>query len=160
MTHRELAPGQGQWKFPNINGPHGVCSSPFRILDDCGGAFAMGSIGGSVFQGIKGFRNAPSGMSRRMIGSLTAIKTRAPLIGGGFAVWGFTFSTVDCTLNHIRKKDDPWNSIISGFVTGGALAVRSGYGAMLGSAIFGGVILAMIEGAGIMMSKYGSQMSG
>lgn len=34
--------------------------SPWRIVDDCGGAFSMGAIGGSVFHGIKGFRNAPS----------------------------------------------------------------------------------------------------
>jgi len=34
--------------------------SPWRIVDDCGGAFAMGAIGGSVFHSIKGFRNAPS----------------------------------------------------------------------------------------------------
>ena len=35
-------------------------SSPFRIVDDCGGAFTMGIIGGGVFQAVKGFRNAPS----------------------------------------------------------------------------------------------------
>lgn len=39
---------------------------PWRIVDDCGGAFAMGAIGGSIFQGIKGFRNAPSGFGRRI----------------------------------------------------------------------------------------------
>uniref|UniRef100_A0AAR2LQE5 Translocase of inner mitochondrial membrane 17 homolog B (yeast) n=1 Tax=Pygocentrus nattereri TaxID=42514 RepID=A0AAR2LQE5_PYGNA len=32
---------------------------PWRIVDDCGGAFTMGAIGGGVFQSIKGFRNAP-----------------------------------------------------------------------------------------------------
>lgn len=40
---------------------------PYRIVDDCGGAFAMGCIGGGVFQSIKGFRNAPSGFNRRMV---------------------------------------------------------------------------------------------
>ncbi|XP_073757935.1 mitochondrial import inner membrane translocase subunit Tim17-B isoform X3 [Callorhinus ursinus] len=35
------------------------CGSPWRIVDDCGGAFTMGVIGGGVFQAIKGFRNAP-----------------------------------------------------------------------------------------------------
>ena len=29
-------------------------------MDDCGGAFTMGLIGGGIFQAIKGFRNAPS----------------------------------------------------------------------------------------------------
>lgn len=28
-------------------------------MDDCGGAFSMGSIGGGIFQAVKGFRNAP-----------------------------------------------------------------------------------------------------
>lgn len=99
---------------------------PYRIVDDCGGAFAMGCIGGGVFQMIKGFRNAPSGFSRRMLGSLTAIKQRSPIIAGNFAVWGGMFSTIDCTLVHFRKKEDPWNSIISGAATGGILAARNG----------------------------------
>lgn len=38
---------------------------PMRILEDLGGAFAMGLIGGGIFQGIKGFRNAPTGVNRR-----------------------------------------------------------------------------------------------
>lgn len=33
--------------------------SPWRIVDDCGGAFTMGAIGGGLFQSVKGFRNAP-----------------------------------------------------------------------------------------------------
>jgi len=33
--------------------------SPWRIVDDCGGAFTMGAIGGGIFQAIKGFRNSP-----------------------------------------------------------------------------------------------------
>jgi len=33
--------------------------SPYRIVDDCGGAFSMGAIGGSIFHGIAGIRNAP-----------------------------------------------------------------------------------------------------
>ncbi|XP_017471641.1 PREDICTED: probable mitochondrial import inner membrane translocase subunit Tim17 1 [Rhagoletis zephyria] len=99
---------------------------PFRIIDDCGGAFAMGCIGGGIFQAIKGFRNAPSGLNKRLVGSLAAIKVRSPVIAGNFAVWGGMFSTIDCTLVHFRKKEDPWNSIISGFATGGILAARNG----------------------------------
>jgi len=77
---------------------------PFPIIDDCGGAFAMGFIGGGVFQATKGFRNAPSGFGNRMLGSLSSIKTRSPTIGGNFAVWGGMFSTIDCTLVHFCKK--------------------------------------------------------
>ncbi|XP_041632367.1 mitochondrial import inner membrane translocase subunit Tim17-A [Drosophila kikkawai] len=126
---------------------------PYRIVDDCGGAFAMGCIGGGVFQAIKGFRNAPSGISRRLIGSMIAIKTRSPVIAGNFAIWGGMFSTIDCTLVHFRKKEDPWNSIISGAATGGILAARNGVPAMAGSAIIGGVLLALIEGVGILFTR-------
>ncbi|XP_041564483.1 mitochondrial import inner membrane translocase subunit Tim17-B isoform X1 [Drosophila elegans] len=126
---------------------------PYRIVDDCGGAFAMGCIGGGVFQAIKGFRNAPAGINRRLIGSIIAIKTRSPVIAGNFAVWGGMFSTIDCTLVHFRKKEDPWNSIISGAATGGILAARNGVPAMAGSAIIGGVLLALIEGVGILFTR-------
>ncbi|CAH1100814.1 unnamed protein product [Psylliodes chrysocephalus] len=130
---------------------------PWRIVDDCGGAFTMGLIGGGVFQSIKGFRNAPSGINRRLIGSLTSIKQRSPIIAGNFAVWGGMFSTIDCALIHIRKKEDPWNSIISGAATGGILAARNGLPAMAGSAFIGGVLLALIEGVGILFTRLSAE---
>lgn len=132
-------------------------SSPWRILDDCGGAFAMGCIGGSIFQSIKGFKNAPKGFNRRLQGSWSAVRQRAPIIGGNFAVWGGVFSTIDCTMVHLRKKEDPWNSIISGAATGAVLAVRHGTGTMVGSAVVGGVLLAFIEGAGILIQRMTSE---
>ncbi len=33
-------------------------SSPYRITDDVGGAFAMGTIGGSLFHTVIGYKNA------------------------------------------------------------------------------------------------------
>jgi len=119
---------------------------PARIIDDTGGAFAMGAIGGSAYYGFKGYRNAPKGA--RLAGSLSMIKLRAPVIGGNFAVWGFLFSTFDCTYAHLRKRDDPWNSIMSGATTGGILALRAGWKATATNAVIGGVLLALIEGMG------------
>ncbi|XP_010888975.1 mitochondrial import inner membrane translocase subunit Tim17-B [Esox lucius] len=98
---------------------------PWRIVDDCGGAFTMGAIGGGVFQSIKGFRNAPVGIQHRLKGSANAVRIRAPQIGGSFAVWGGLFSTIDCGLVRIRGKEDPWNSITSGAMTGAVLAARN-----------------------------------
>ena len=46
----------------------------------------------------------------RRIGALTAIKARAPVLGGNFGVWGGLFSTYDCAMKGIRKKEDPWNA--------------------------------------------------
>mmetsp|Transcript_27890 Transcript_27890/g.34425 ORF Transcript_27890/g.34425 Transcript_27890/m.34425 type:complete len:231 (+) Transcript_27890:108-800(+) len=125
---------------------------PWRIVDDIGGAFSMGAIGGGAFHIIRGAWNAPS--NSRMVGSLNACTARAPLLGGQFAVWGGLFACCDCSLTAIRRKEDPWNSILSGAATGGMLAARAGPKAMASSAFFGGVILAMIEGFGIAMTKY------
>lgn len=60
------------------------------------------------------------------MGSLAAIKERSPIVAGNFAVWGGMFSTIDCSLVYLRQKEDPWNSIMSGALTGGILAARNG----------------------------------
>lgn len=52
-------------------------------------------------------------------------------------------------LTQRSKKEDPWNAIIAGFFTGGALAVRGGYKAMRNGAIGCAILLAVIEGVGI-----------
>lgn len=91
------------------------------------------------------------------IGSLSAIKQRSPIIAGNFAVWGGMFSTIDCALIQMRKKEDPWNSIISGAATGGILAARNGLPAMAGSAFIGGMLLALIEGVGIMFTRLSAE---
>jgi hypothetical protein len=44
--------------------------------------------------------NSPYG--ERRIGALTAIKARAPVLGGNFGVWGGLFSTFDCAVKGIR----------------------------------------------------------
>jgi hypothetical protein len=79
------------------------------------------------------------------------------VLGGNFAVWGGCFATLDCTLTYVRKKEDPWNAILSGFGTGGILAARAGPKAATQSAVVGGVLLALIEGLGIMITKYTAQ---
>ncbi|MEE6493109.1 hypothetical protein FKM82_016740 [Ascaphus truei] len=129
---------------------------PWRIVDDCGGAFSMGAIGGGIFHAIKGFRNSPQGINHRFRGSLVSIRTRAPQLGGSFAVWGGLFSMIDCGMVKVRGKEDPWNSITSGAMTGAILAARNGPIAMVGSAAMGGILLALIEGAGILLTRFAS----
>jgi len=86
-------------------------------------------------------------------------------------VWGGLFSTFDCAvkgircarMHHIcqkyiadelsRKKEDPWNAILGGFFTGGALAVRGGARAMRNNAIGCAILLAVIEGVGIAFGR-------
>lgn len=82
-----------------------------------------------------------------------AVQARAPILGGNFAVWGGLFSAFDCTFTAIRRKEDPWNSIMSGFFTGGVLAIRAGPKVAGKQALIGGVLLAMIEGLGVLLNK-------
>eukprot|EP00271_Cylindrocystis_brebissonii_P001545 TRINITY_DN11810_c0_g1_i1.p1 TRINITY_DN11810_c0_g1~~TRINITY_DN11810_c0_g1_i1.p1 ORF type:complete len:258 (+),score=51.77 TRINITY_DN11810_c0_g1_i1:280-1053(+) len=137
-------------------GEYGREPCPDRVLDDVGGAFAMGAVGGSAWHFIKGMRDSPRG--ERWLGGSQAVRLNAPKIGGSFAVWGGLFSTFDCAIVYVRKKEDPWNLIASGFLTGGFLQLRAGPRSALYSAIFGGVILGMIEGVGIMLNRMTSAL--
>eukprot|EP00128_Syssomonas_multiformis_P016942 Colp12_sorted_trinity150504_noHs@7239 len=127
---------------------------PYRILDDLGGAFAMGAIGGGIWHLGKGFKNSPKGF--KLQGAISSAKVRAPVLGGNFAVWGGMFSTFDCALVAVREKEDPWNAIASGALTGGCLAARGGLSASLKSAAVGGVLLALIEGLSIAITRFTS----
>jgi mitochondrial import inner membrane translocase subunit TIM17 len=128
---------------------------PHRLWGDFGGAFAMGGVGGAVWHAYKGARNSPKGA--RVAGSLVAVRTRAPILGGQFAAWGGLFSTFDCCLEHARGTQDVINPILSGAVTGGVLAARSGWKNAGRSALFGGVILAVIEGVAHLLTNMGGE---
>lgn len=124
---------------------------PYRILDDIGGAYAMGAVGGSIWHFVKGWRNAPK--NQGFSGAIEQVKVRAPVVGGNFAVWGGLFACFDCSLVAVRHKEDPWNSILAGAATGGVLAARAGPKAAGKNALVGGVLLALIEGLGILITK-------
>ncbi|KAK0372294.1 hypothetical protein CLIM01_10363 [Colletotrichum limetticola] len=130
---------------------------PWVILNDFGGAFAMGdtclAIGGTVWHGIKGYRNSPYG--ERRIGAISAIKMRAPVLGGNFGAYGAIYVLgTNILCSGLRgHKEDPWNSIAAGFLTGGALAIRGGYKAARNGAIGCALLLAVIEGVGIGFQK-------
>ena len=53
----------------------------------------------------------------------------------------------------IRDKEDPWNSIGSGAITGGILAARDGPRTAFFGFMTGGIILAIIEGVGIAINR-------
>ncbi|KAG6885923.1 hypothetical protein C0993_007941 [Termitomyces sp. T159_Od127] len=144
---------------------------PWVILSDFGGAFSMGAVGGGIWYGIKGARNSPRG--ERFVGAISSIKARAPVTGGNFGVWGGMFSTFDCAVKGWRQKEDAWNAIISGFMTGGCLAARSkwlgavltrfltllpgGPKSALGSAVACGILLGVFEGVGVLLSRVFSE---
>jgi hypothetical protein len=59
------APDQGA-KGSSVD--HGQEPCPDRILDDMGGAFGMGAVGGGVWHFLKGVKNSPG--NARMRGGL------------------------------------------------------------------------------------------
>lgn len=67
-------------------------------------------------------------------------------------MWGGIFSCTDCMLISLRKKDDPYNAVVAGALTGGMLAIRGGLSVAFKQALAGGFILAMIEGVSIAFS--------
>lgn len=73
-------------------------------------------------------------------------------------MWGGLFAVCDCSLVAIRHKEDPWNSILSGAATGGILALRAGPKTAAKNAVVGGVLLALIEGMGIAITKLVTQV--
>ncbi|EDQ84358.1 uncharacterized protein MONBRDRAFT_30342 [Monosiga brevicollis MX1] len=125
---------------------------PYRILDDCGAAFAMGAIGGTIWHGVRGYRNAPTGLKYREM--ISAVKLRAPTVGGNFAIWGALFSTFDCSFVALRGKEDPWNAISSGFFTSGLLSIRYGPKTAFKAALGGAFILSLIEGVAIAINRF------
>nr|GFB10357.1 mitochondrial import inner membrane translocase subunit TIM17-2-like [Tanacetum cinerariifolium] len=125
---------------------------PDRILDDIGGAFGMGAVGGTAFHFLKGVYNSPK--SEHFIGGTQAVRMNAPRLSGSFAILGGLFSILDCTMVYVRQKEYPWNSIIAGAAAGGFLSLRQGAGPAVRSTVFGGVLLGLIEGAGIMLNKF------
>lgn len=101
---------------------------------------------------MKGYRNAPK--RQGMKGGLSSMRVRAPILGGNFGVWGGLFAVFDCSLAHVRKVEDPWNAILAAGCTGGILAARAGPRAMARNAAIGMVLIALIEGLTMTVSKY------
>ncbi|KAF6832693.1 mitochondrial import inner membrane translocase subunit [Colletotrichum musicola] len=124
---------------------------PWVIITDAGGAFSMGAVGATIWHGVKGARNSPAG--ERRIGAMAAIKSRVPVIGGNFAAFGGLLGLYGCAVGGLRQKEDPWNAIAAGLLTGGSLAVRNGYRAARNNAIGCGMLMAVFEGVGIAVQR-------
>ncbi|EPT26032.1 mitochondrial inner membrane translocase subunit TIM17, putative [Toxoplasma gondii ME49] len=117
---------------------------PGRILEDLGGAFGMGALGGFLWHFAKGWRNSPK--YEKFAGGMLSGSMKSPLVGSSFAVWGGLYATFDCSLIYLRGgKEDSWNPVLSGALTGGVLSMRSGWRSCMKNAAIGGVLLGIIE---------------
>ncbi|KAF5204001.1 Mitochondrial import inner membrane translocase subunit tim17 [Thalictrum thalictroides] len=87
-----------------------------------------------------------------MIRGFQHARLNAPRVGGGLAVWGGLFSAFDCSLVYLRQKEDHYNPVIAGALTGGLLQMRQGLRADAKGVVFGAIVLAMMEGV-VMSNK-------
>ena len=90
-----------------------------------------------------GFRRSPH--SVKLLGGITHLAKRAPMLGGNFALWGLIYSSTECALIKLRHKDDSINSIVGGFTTGYMLSCRGGWRSALSNGIIGAIMLGAIE---------------
>lgn len=116
---------------------------PGRIITDLGDAFGTGAVLGSLVYFVKGAYF--SVRRERFKGGIQLLASRAPYLGGNFAMWGCIFSTTTCALTYLRNREDIFNSIIAGATTGFVLAIRGGIRNAVRSALIGGLFLAIIE---------------
>lgn len=123
---------------------------PWRIPFDSGVAFSLGTVLGSTWNSIKGFREYPQ---RRLYGIKRLVRKNAPRLGGNFAAWGTLFSCSECSLVALRGTDDSYNRIAAGAFTSGALALRGGSGAIMRGALIGGTLLGLIEGVSYVLTR-------
>lgn len=125
------------------------------VVEDTGIAWGMGTLGGGVFAGVKGFRNSPRG--DKLAGGWMNAKVRGPIYGGNFAIWGGLYTMSDLLLQRARGASDGYNSVLAGALTGGALAARAGFKQFYRNAAIGGVLLGVIEGFSTVMGAFKGQ---
>ncbi|KAK9932997.1 hypothetical protein M0R45_020212 [Rubus argutus] len=106
-----------------------------------------------AFHFLKGIYNSPKGA--RLIGGSQAVRMNAPRVGGSFAVWGGLFSTFDCTMVYNAPEGGPlelhhWPARPP---AASSRCARASARRLIAAAM-GGILLALIEGAGIMLNKF------
>uniref|UniRef100_A0A452XCL3 Mitochondrial import inner membrane translocase subunit TIM22 n=1 Tax=Aegilops tauschii subsp. strangulata TaxID=200361 RepID=A0A452XCL3_AEGTS len=80
------------------------------IVKETGLGLILGAIGGSSYYFINGLCSSPEG--RRLAGGAQAVVTNAPRIGYWVALFGLQ-AAIGCGMEHVNKKDDPLNTVIS-----------------------------------------------
>jgi import inner membrane translocase subunit TIM17 len=118
-------------------------SEAARIINDIGGAFAIGSIGGVFWHFSKGYINSPR--PYQIVGGYSAAQLHGPRFAGNIAVWAAVFAVYDCSLMKIRGKENKWNGIVASSLTGGTLSIRAGLRIAAKNALVCGALLAILE---------------
>mmetsp|Transcript_43198 Transcript_43198/g.99593 ORF Transcript_43198/g.99593 Transcript_43198/m.99593 type:complete len:147 (+) Transcript_43198:65-505(+) len=121
---------------------------PVRIVDMMGYAFGVGCCGGFGTTFVQSLRNNPSG--HRLSGAFAAARSRAPHLGGTFAMWSGIFHCFECAVVKRHGDVEPArrniiDAGICGFMTAGLLSVRHGPRAASMNAVMGGFMVVLVD---------------
>ncbi|KAL2536550.1 Mitochondrial import inner membrane translocase subunit TIM17-2 [Forsythia ovata] len=112
-------------------------------LDDMGAVLASSAVIGSTFQFFKGIYNSPKG--QRLISGTQAVRRNGLRSGGIYAVWFGLSYAMECSIVHVRQKEDNWNFIFSSAAAAGFLQMRKGLGPASRWSLLGGVFGALVS---------------
>ncbi|KAL2536590.1 Uncharacterized protein Fot_17981 [Forsythia ovata] len=112
-------------------------------LEDIGLVLATSTVWGSAFQFFKGIYNSPKG--QRLIRGTQAVRRNGLRSGGINVAWFCLLHVMECSIDHVRQKEDPWNHIFSSAAAAGLLQMRKGLGPASRWSLFGGVFGALFR---------------
>ncbi|KAJ3052403.1 Mitochondrial import inner membrane translocase subunit tim22 [Rhizophlyctis rosea] len=123
-------------------------SCPAKVVISGGAGFGLGLAFGTFMSSVdwgsntEEFRNLSTREQIRL--TLKDMGAKSYSSAKNFAVVGAVFSGTECLIETYRAKNDMWNGISAGCITGGVLAARAGPQAALfgcgGFAAFSAVI--------------------
>ncbi|KAG9448773.1 hypothetical protein H6P81_008738 [Aristolochia fimbriata] len=113
--------------------------------------FAMGVVGSSTLDFLKGVNDSPRGM--RLVGGSQAVRMNTPRSAGSMALFGGLYSVFECSMAYIRQKEDPWNPIIGNAAVCGFHWRKEGFRAVTRATAVGAAVAAAGQQVIIMRDK-------
>ncbi|TPX69127.1 hypothetical protein SpCBS45565_g02655 [Spizellomyces sp. 'palustris'] len=135
-------PGGGM--FPNMD-PTAMAaqsvmeSCPAKVVLSGGAGFALGGAFGMFMSSVDWGMNTEEfqkmSTKQQIKVTLKDMGNRSYSSAKNFAVVGAVFAGTECLIETYRAKNDLWNGVSAGCITGGVLAAKAGPKAVLGGCV-------------------------
>ncbi|KAJ3177292.1 Mitochondrial import inner membrane translocase subunit tim22 [Geranomyces variabilis] len=136
------APGSGM--FGNID-PQALAaqalmeSCPAKVVMSGAMGFALGGAFGMFMSSVDWGMNTEEfqklSTKQQLKATARDMGTRSLSSAKNFATVGAVFAGTECLIETYRAKNDIWNGVSSGCITGGVLAARAGPAAIVGGCV-------------------------
>ncbi|KAK3123452.1 hypothetical protein QOZ80_8AG0631180 [Eleusine coracana subsp. coracana] len=117
-----------------------------RVIDVAGDGFLLGTAAGSSFHFVKGLAVSPVGGGGRLAGAVRAVHANAPCVAGMCGAYAAVYCASKSAVSIAHQRDDPWNAVAGGAMSGGLLNARRGASAAALSAALGATTVAAVLG--------------